>query len=59
MKTLKGRGSPGRDILKAAEKGNYSTLVIGRRGIEKAFFMGRVSRYIINRASDRAIWLVP
>ena len=57
--TLKGGGSPGKDILKAAEKGNYSTLVVGRRGIEKAFFMGRVSRYIINRASDRAIWLVP
>ena len=57
--TLKGGGSPAKDILKAAEKGNYSTLVVGRRGIEKAFFMGRVSRYIISRASNRAIWLVP
>lgn len=59
LTTLKGGGNPGKDILKAAEKGNYSTLVVGRRGIEKAFFMGRVSRYIISRASDRAIWLVP
>jgi nucleotide-binding universal stress UspA family protein len=56
--TIKG-GNTGKAVLKYAEKGNYGTLVIGRRGIEKAFFMGRVSRYIISRASDRAIWLVP
>lgn len=56
--TVKG-GNTGKLVLDHADKGGYSTVVIGRRGIEKAFFMGRVSRYIINRASDRAIWLVP
>jgi nucleotide-binding universal stress UspA family protein len=56
--TIKG-GNTGKAVLKYAEKENCGTLVIGRRGIEKAFFMGRVSRYIISRASDCAIWLVP
>lgn len=56
--TIKG-GNTGKAVLKYAEKENCGTLVIGRRGIEKAFFMGRVSRHIISRASDCAIWLVP
>jgi nucleotide-binding universal stress UspA family protein len=57
--TVKGGANTGKIILEAAEKGNYGTLVIGRRGIDKAFFMGSVSRTILNKASDRAIWLVP
>ncbi len=56
--TIKG-GNTGKAVLKYAEKENCGTLVIGRRGTEKAFFMGRVSRYIISRGSDCAIWLVP
>jgi nucleotide-binding universal stress UspA family protein len=39
-------------------KGNFGTVVIGRRGINKAFFMGSVSRYIINRISNRSLWIV-
>lgn len=57
--TVKGRGNTGKVILEAAEKGDYSTLVIGRKGIDKAFFMGSVSRTIINKVADRAVWLVP
>ena len=57
--TVNGRGNTGKIILEEAQKGNFSTLVIGRKGIDRAFFMGSVSRYIINRASDRAVWLVP
>ena len=56
--TVKG-GNTAKTVLEYAEKGQYGTLVIGRRGIEKAFFMGRVSRFIVSRVSDRAIWLVP
>jgi len=29
-------------------KGNFHTLVVGRRGIDRSFFMGSVSRYMIN-----------
>ena len=57
--TEKGRGNTGKRILEAAENGKYSTLVVGRKGVDKAFFMGSVSRSIIDRASDRAVWLVP
>jgi nucleotide-binding universal stress UspA family protein len=59
MKTVKGGRQAGKAILDFAQKGNYGTIVIGRRGINKAFFMGSVSRYIINRVSNRALWIVP
>ena len=49
---------PGKAILQAAFEGRYSTLVIGRRGINRSFFTGSVSRYVINRAENMALWLV-
>jgi nucleotide-binding universal stress UspA family protein len=58
MKTVKGGRQVGKIILDFALKGNYGTVVIGRRGINKAFFMGSVSRYIINRISNRSLWIV-
>ena len=57
--TVSKRGNTGKIILENAEEGNFSTLVIGRRGIDKAFFMGSVSRTVISRVADRAVWLVP
>ena len=48
----------GKAILDEAKKGNYGTVVIGRRGASKAFFMGSVSRYVLDRISNRALWLV-
>ena len=58
LKTAKRNRNAGKAILEEAEKGNYGTVVIGKSGIDKAFFMGSVSRYIINRASNRALWVV-
>lgn len=58
MKTVKGGRQAGKAILDFALKGNYGTVIIGRRGVNKAFFMGSVSRYIINRISNRALWIV-
>ena len=58
IKTLKGGRQIGKAILDVILKENYETVVIGRRGINKAFFMGSVSRYIINRISNRALWIV-
>ena len=51
--------NPGKAILEAAKKGDYGTIVIGRRGINKSFFTGSVSRYVINQISDKAVWIVP
>jgi len=48
----------GKAIVDEARKGNYGTVVIGRRGASKAFFMGSVSRYVLDRTSNRALWLV-
>ena len=52
-------GNIGKVILETVQKDNYGTLVIGRRGINKAFFTGSVSRYIISKASNQALWIVP
>jgi nucleotide-binding universal stress UspA family protein len=51
--------NPGKAIIEEAKKGDYGTIVIGRRGINKAFFTGSVSRYVINQLSDKALWIVP
>lgn len=58
MKTIKGGLNTGKAILEEARKGKFGTLVIGRRGTNKAFFMGSVSRYIINRISNAVLWIV-
>jgi nucleotide-binding universal stress UspA family protein len=58
MKTVKGGRRAGKAILDFALKGNYGTVIMGRRGVNKAFFMGSVSRYVINRISNRALWIV-
>lgn len=51
--------SPGPGIIDQARKGGYGTVVIGRRGLSPSLFTGSVSRYVINRASDMALWVVP
>jgi nucleotide-binding universal stress UspA family protein len=58
IKVTKRAVNVGKAILDEAKKGNYGTVVIGRRGASKAFFMGSVSRYILDRISNRALWLV-
>lgn len=56
--------SKGADISKAilseAQKGNYETIVMGRRGISKAqeFFMGSISHNILQQAGDKSVWIV-
>jgi len=59
LEIIKGKRRIGKAILDFAQKGKYSTVVVGRRGIDKAFFMGSASRYVINKVSDGALWIVP
>jgi nucleotide-binding universal stress UspA family protein len=59
LKTVQSQGSIGKQVAQEFKKGKYGTLVIGRRGINKSFFMGSVSDYILNKVSDCAVWLVP
>mgnify|MGYP006289231603 FL=1 len=48
----------GKAIIDEAKNGGYGTVVVGRRGTGKAFFIGSVSKYVLDRASDLALWLV-
>ncbi|MFO7988508.1 MAG: universal stress protein [Thermodesulfobacteriota bacterium] len=57
--TLEGSRRIGHDVVAFAEKNGFNTLVIGRRGINRSFFMGSVSRQIISQVSDCAVWIVP
>ncbi len=49
----------GKAIIDEMQQEHYGTVVVGRRGQNSAFFMGSVSTYVLDRASDCALWLVP
>ncbi len=59
FETIESRRRIGKAVMDFAEKGDYHTLVVGRRGIDKSFFIGSVSRYMINTLSDGALWVIP
>ncbi|MFP4314942.1 MAG: universal stress protein [Desulfovibrionales bacterium] len=48
------------NILKAAERGGFGTVVVGRRGVSKAeeFLFGSVSTKIIHSARNCTVWVV-
>lgn len=58
VKVTKRTLNVGKAIVDEAEQGDYGTVVVGRRGASKAFFMGSVSRYVVDNTSNRALWLV-
>ncbi|MBW2099365.1 MAG: universal stress protein, partial [Deltaproteobacteria bacterium] len=49
----------GKAILDEAKKGNYGTVVMGRRKAKKAFFEASVSKQVLDRTLNSAIWIVP
>jgi nucleotide-binding universal stress UspA family protein len=49
----------GKAVLDAYRKGGFGTLVVGRRGMNKKFFSGSVSRYLVNQFGGGALWVVP
>lgn len=59
FETIRGGRRIGKSIMDFVEKGNYGTVVVGRRGVNKSFFMGSASRYIIDKISNRAVWVIP
>lgn len=48
----------GKAIVEEARRGKYGTVIVGRRGANKAFYMGSVSRYVMEKTGNRALWLV-
>jgi nucleotide-binding universal stress UspA family protein len=59
-KTILNADSRAAAIDKEARDGDYSTIVLGRRGLSKVeeFFMGRVSKKVINTIRNRSVWVV-
>ena len=49
----------GKAVLDEYLRGKFGALVVGRRGVNKKFFTGSVSRFLINQFSKGALWVVP
>ena len=49
-----------RDIIHEAERGNYDTVVVGRRGLSAAssFVFGSVSNKIVHHLKNCTVWVV-
>ncbi len=60
QRVVTGVASRGGAIVEEAEKGDYDTIVIGRRGLSKVqeFFMGRVSNKVVQLAKEKTVWVV-
>lgn len=59
IKEAKSTINIGKTIVDEAKKGKFGIIVVGRKGMSDSFFMGSVSRYVVNKASNCAVWLVP
>ncbi len=59
IQTSTGLGSVGSRIVKELGTGRYQTVIMGRSGGSRNFFMGSVAQHVINKASDCAVWVVP
>ncbi|MBW1954953.1 MAG: universal stress protein [Deltaproteobacteria bacterium] len=46
-------------ILAASKVHEFGTIVVGKRGIGRSFYMGSVSNAIIKNSTDRVVWMVP
>jgi nucleotide-binding universal stress UspA family protein len=60
-KVVRGVSSRAGAIIEEARKGEYGTIVVGRRGLSKVkeFFIGRVSNKVVQLRKETAVWLVP
>ena len=57
-KTHEGGLSVSGVILDEVKKGGYGTVVLGRRGENRSFFLGHVSDKVMAKAKDVAVWVV-
>jgi nucleotide-binding universal stress UspA family protein len=59
VREVKCTANIGKTIISEVRKGNFGTLVVGRSGVNKSFFFGSVSRYVLNTDTKASVWLVP
>ncbi len=58
LKTAECMYNIGSAIIEEARAGDYGTVVVGRRGGGNAFFMGSVSRNVLGKSANCALWVV-
>jgi nucleotide-binding universal stress UspA family protein len=58
LKVVKRTMDVGKAIVDQIREEDYGTVIVGRRGADEAFFMGSVSRYVLDRTHGRALWVV-
>lgn len=58
IRQTKPRFSISEAILEEIQNRDYGTVVVGRRGTDRAFYIGRVSNSVLAKTSRRAVWLV-
>lgn len=46
-------------IADEVETGGFDTIVMGRRGRQDSLFTGSVTKKVLSRISDRAVWIIP
>lgn len=51
-------GSVWRAILEEVRQGGYGTVVLGRRGEGRSFWLGHVSDKIVARCAEAAVWII-
>ena len=59
-KIIEGSRSAAADILKAARKGEFGTIVMGRKGVtaDKDSNLGSITRKVVQDFTDMAVWVV-
>lgn len=57
--TIDGKLAVARSILDYAVRNDYGTVVMGRSGRSKSKFTGSVSRRLLHKAEETALWMVP
>jgi nucleotide-binding universal stress UspA family protein len=58
VRVSKRTANVGKAIVDEARKGGFGTVVVGRRGIGRSFFMGSISRYVLEKTANRTVWVV-
>jgi nucleotide-binding universal stress UspA family protein len=46
-------------VVEAAAAGGFDTVVLGKKGGNGRFFTGSVTHYVLNKISNRALWIIP
>ena len=57
-KTLEGWVGVVKALMDEIKTGDYGTVVVGRRGENRSFFLGHVSDNLLTRSTDAALWVV-